>query len=136
MNATVQRIEGVTTLVQQRTPPLPQKFDALLAAMFSVRVKVDIKPTGAARQCEQSRVHRFTTIREGRHFGSDRVLRDLRVEMCQDCAAVCVRDISYDPYGLALAREEGLPVGRRGPARRNEVLGWYSGARRNRREYR
>lgn len=130
-----QTIEGVRTRVVDRKPPLPQKLDALLAEMahFRLHVKVDIKPSGAAAQCERLNVHRFTTIREGRHFGTDRVLRDLRVEMCRDCGAVCVRDISYDRL---LLRGEAVPVGRRGPVRRNHIIGWYSGARRNSREYR
>lgn len=126
-------IEGQRTQVVERTPPLPPRLDALLAAMFSLTVKVDITPAGAAAQCSALRVHRFAVIREGRHLGTDRVLRDLRVEMCRDCAAVCVRDISYDRLEGPLA---GLSHGRRGPRRRDHILGWYSGARRNQREYR
>jgi hypothetical protein len=125
----VATIEGQRTLVVERTPPLPRRMTDLLAQMFSLTVKRDLTPSGAARQCDLLREHRFATIREGRHVGTDRVLRDLRVEMCADCGAVCVRDITYDRFG-------GVPEGRRGPLRRNHVIGWYSGARRNRREYR
>lgn len=126
---TVQVIEGQRTLVSTRRPPLPARLPDLISAMFGVTVSEDIRPAGARAACEQLRTHRFGTLREGRHLGSDRELRDLRVQMCRDCGAVCVRDITYDRLG-------GLPVGRRGPARRDLVLGWYSGARRNRREYR
>lgn len=126
---TLQTIEGKRTLVVERTPPLPQKLDQLIDELFGVSVSADIRPTGASAACEQWRTHRFTTIREGRHLGRDRVLRDLRIQMCADCGAVCVRDVSFD-------RLSGLPIGRSGPARRDLVLGWYSGSRRGGRSYR
>ena len=135
----VETIEGRKTLVQQTASPLPQKLDGLFAEMFSLLVKVDITITGASAQCERLREHRFTTIREGRHFGRDRVLRDLRVQMCADCGAVCVRDISYDRISLYSERSrklEEVPAARRGPVRRDLILGWYSGARPNNRQYR
>lgn len=122
-------IEGVRVRVVERTPPIPRTLDLLLGAMFGVTVREDIRPLGARPACDVARTHRFGVLREGRHLGTDRVLRDLRVEMCRDCGAACVRDISYD-------RMAGLPVGRRGPNRRDLVLGWYSGARRAGREYR
>lgn len=122
-------IEGRRVVVERRTPPLPQRLDALLAEMFALTVREDIRPAGATSSCEAMRDHRLGVLRAGRHVGTDRVLRDLRVEMCRDCGAVCVRDVSYD-------RLDGLTPGRRGPVRRDHVLGWYSGARRNRREYR
>jgi hypothetical protein len=121
-------IEGKSTLVVNRTPPLPQKLDVLLGELFGVLVTKDIRPTGASSACETWRTHRFDTLRVGRHFGRDRVLRDLRLQMCLDCGAVCVRDISYD-------RISGLPTGGKGPARRDLVLGWYSGARRANRRH-
>ena len=129
MTSTPQTIEGQQTLVVERKPPLPAKLDQLLAAMFGVTVRNDVRPTGASTACETWRTHRFSVLREGRHFGPDRVIRDLRLQMCADCGAVCVRDISFD-------RISGLPTGRRGPARRDLVLGWYSGARRGQRQYR
>lgn len=121
-------IEGTPTLVVERRPPLPQGLPALLGALQLVTRREDIVPGGTSVRCEQ-REHRFGVLREGRHVGLDGVVRDLRIEMCRDCGATCVRDISYD-------RLAGLPVGRRGPQRRDMVIGWYSGARRNRREYR
>ncbi len=120
-------IEGQPTAVVERTPPLPAKLDQLIGSLFAVSLSIDITPSGAAAACEQ-RSHPFTTIREGRHFGSDRVLRDLRIQMCPHCGAVCVRDVSYDRLG-------GLPTGRGGAARRDLILGWYSGARRDGRSY-
>ncbi len=120
-------IDGQPTLVVETTPPIQKRLDELLAAMFAITKREDIRPAGAAAQCERDRTHRFGVLREGRHFGLDRELRDLRVQMCRDCGATCVRDITFD-------RLAGLPVGRRGPLRRDHILGWYSGARRNRRE--
>jgi hypothetical protein len=126
-------IEGRRVTVVDRTPPLPPKLDALFAELFGIRLSRDLRPTGATSECEVMRMHALTPIREGRHFGRDRVLRDLRVLMCSRCAAVCVRDISYD---IASVGGESVPTGRNGPNRRDEVIGWYSGARRNQRQYR
>ncbi len=123
-----QTIEGQRTLVVQRTPPLPQKLDALLASLSHVTYAQDIRPSGMAASCSL-RDHRFARFREGRHIGTDGVVRDVTLQMCADCGAVCVRDVSFD-------RLPGLPTGRRGAARRDDILGWYSGARRNQREYR
>ena len=123
-----QTIEGQRTLVVERTPPLPPRLDVLIASMFSLSVSTDITPAGASIACEQWRTHRFTTIRQGRAMCRDLMLRDLRVDMCADCGAVCVHDISFD-------RMPGLLVGGRGPARRDLILGWYSGARRGNRQY-
>jgi hypothetical protein len=120
-------IEGRPTLVVQRTPPLPQKLDGLLGSLTHVTYRDDIRPGGTARSCEL-RNHRFARFREGTHIGTDGIVRDVALRMCVDCGAVEVRDTSYD-------RLPGLPTGRKGPARRDELLGWYSGARRNQREY-
>ena len=108
-------------------PPLPQKMPALLAALTHVTYRADFTLGGMAASCEL-RTHRFARFREGRHVGIDGVVRDLRLEMCRDCGAVAVRDISYD-------RLPGLPTGQAGPNRRDYILGWYSGARRNQRTY-
>lgn len=120
-------IDGAPTTVVERQPPLPAKLDQLIARLFSVTVSTDITPSGATNACDL-RMHRFATLREGRYLGPDRLLRDLRIEMCPHCGACCVRDISYD-------RVSGLPIGRGGLRRRDLVLGWYSGARRNQRVY-
>lgn len=128
MTAHIEVIEGRKTVVTTTRPPLPQKMPDLLAHLMAVTYRADFTPAGARAACER-RLHRFQRFREGRHLGLDGLLRDLRLEMCADCGAVCVRDISVD-------RLAGLPTGRSGPARRDLVIGWYSGARRNHREYR
>jgi hypothetical protein len=120
-------IEGQRVLVVERIPPIPANLDKLLGEMTGVR-KYDVRVTGTSRSCEVLREHRFQLFREGHHVGLDGEARDLRLLMCADCTAVCVRDISYDRLG-------GLPVGGHGPARRDLVLGWYSGAHRNGRTY-
>lgn len=124
-----QVIEGQKTLVVNRRPPLQPSLDRLLAAMYRVTAREDIRPEGASIRCEAQRDHRFGVLREGTHVGLDGVVRDLRVEMCRDCGACCVRDVSFDHY-------PGLTHARRGPVRRDEILGWYTGARRRQREYR
>lgn len=125
---TRQMIEGRSTLVVNRRPPLQPSLDRLLSAIYMVTAREDIRPSGAAVQCEQLREHRFGLLRAGTHVGLDGLVRDLRVLMCRDCGACQVRDVSVD-------RLEGLPTGRQKPNRRDLVLGWYSGARRNQRQY-
>lgn len=124
----IETIEGQQTLVVPRTPPLQQKLDQLLTAMFHVTFRADIRPAGARAACTAARHHPFRPIRVGRHWGLDGELRDLRIEMCPFCGAVCVRDVSLDRF-------EDAPVGRSGPRRRNHILGWYSGKRPRGREY-
>lgn len=123
----VETIEGQRTLVVPRQPPLPKKLDVLLRTMRVDRMN-RFEPSGASSLCA-ARMHPFKNYVEGRHVGMDGVARDLRLQMCPHCGAVCVRDISFD--GIP-----GLAVGGRGPARRDHVIGWYSGARPNSREYR
>lgn len=120
-------IEGQRTLVIERRPPLPQKLDVLLGSLVTTYA-VDIRPGGARAACE-ARQHRFFLFRRGRHLGTDAVVRDLSLEMCADCGAVAVHDIGLD-------RLPGLPTGRQAVRRRDRIIGWYSGARRNHREYR
>lgn len=120
-------IEGHRVLVVDRRPPLPQTLAALLAGMrVTFRTTTPIRGTRPACQSEQD--HRLHPFVEGRHVGTDAVARDLRLLMCADCESVCVRDISLD----TLSR---LPTGRLSPRRRDHVIGWYSGARRNQRTY-
>jgi hypothetical protein len=118
-------IEGRRVAVFDRRPPLPPRLDVLLTAP-EMRV-FPVKITGWRSQCSEQE-HRLYPVAEGPYQCHDGQRRDLRVLMCADCESVCVRDVSLDM----------LPVraGRRGFARRDRVMGWYSGSRRNRREYR
>jgi hypothetical protein len=72
--------------------------------------------------------HRMTPWLEGVHAGSDGIVRDLRLLACPDCGAVCVRDVSIDSL-------PGARPGRMAPRRRDNVVGWYSGARARGRTY-
>ena len=121
-------IEGQRTFVSEPTRPIHQKLDAFLGAMTLVTYRDDFALGGASTACVVQRTHRWKRFREGRHMGLDGVVRDVRLLMCEDCGAVEVHDISFDVADGA--------VGRRGPARKNHVIGWYSGARRSGRQYR
>lgn len=121
-------MEGQSVLIVERTPPIPKSLDLLISSMLVVE-RSDIRPKGATVACEQLREHRFALLRRGRHVGLDGVVRDLRIDMCLDCGAAKVLDVSRDTL-------PGLRVGARGAARREVVLGWYTGKRRGAREYR
>jgi hypothetical protein len=152
-------IHGQRVLVVPRQAGLPQKLDKLLEAMdhFGFAYRDDFVPRGTRPACEQLNEHRFRTFREGRWWNpvAFRVSGDhplafrmieaglllLRLEMCQDCGAVCVRDVSPEPEaGATPVRLKNLLTGawRTAPSvgRRNVVIGWYSGKRRAGREYR
>lgn len=122
-------IEGRRVRVEERTPPLPQRLDQLLDAMYGVTHREDIRPTGATTACTRDNDHPFRPLQIGRYLGPDRVLRDLRVEMCPHCGACAVRDVTRD-------RIAGLPTGRLPLGRRDHLLGWYTGARPRQRQYR
>lgn len=129
----IETIEGRRTVVQPVGSGLPGKMSDLLASLLSVTYSADVALGGASVRCEQLREHRLTRFREGRWFARDGVRRgemlDLSLRMCRDCGAVQVRDVSYDRLP-GQARPAAGP-----PKRRDEVIGWYSGARRGRREY-
>lgn len=127
----LEMIEGQKTLVVDRRPPLQPSLDRLLAAIYMVTQREDIRPAGARLECEVERTHRMAVLREGRHVGLDGLVRDLRVEMCRDCGACCVRDISFQTS----VGGERVPRGRKPPQRGDIVIGWYSGARRRQREF-
>jgi len=160
----MQTIEGQPTLVVRSENGLPMKLDALLSQMepFGFAYREDFTPGGARIACTVLRDHRMKLIREGRWLarfglrinaglpqaGSDvptvRVIPpgvlELRLEMCQDCGAVVVRDVSMEQWsGGRPARLYNQQTGetRLAPAvmRRNVVIGWYSGKRAAGREY-
>jgi hypothetical protein len=118
-------IEGRRVLVVERRPPLPPTLEGLRRSM-AVSWSTTITRQGARTECVSDQDHRLFPIITGRHVGLDGVVRDLRLSMCQDCEAVEVRDVSYDRLPTAT---------RQFPRRRDHVIGWYSGARRNQRTY-
>lgn len=128
-------IAGRQVEVQTIDWGLPSKMDALLAALFGVTHREDIVLRGTSAACEVWRTHRFQLFRAGRYYPVSGVMRgqvlDLRLNMCADCGAVEVRDISYDRSFDG----EPVPLGRGSPARRDRIIGHYSGKRRAGREY-
>lgn len=120
-------IEGQRVLVMERRPPLPQNLASLLALM-TITFRAPIRITGWRPECS-AQDHRLALWIDGRYLGPDGVRRELRLMQCADCEGVQVRDITLD-------RLPRLRAGGRGPARRDHILGWYSGARRGQRQYR
>lgn len=128
----VTMIEGRRTLVIERTPPLPRRLDALLAGLRVYPLRI----TGWRSACSEQE-HRLVLFAEGSYPCPDGIRRDLRLRMCRDCESVEVRDVSFDDPADHDPRGRGVAFTVRRPLRRiNQVIGWYSGARRNQRQYR
>lgn len=122
----VTTIEGRKVLVVERRPPLPPTLDRLLSTM-AITMRVPMRINGWRSACADDQ-HRLLVWIEGTYTGPDAVRRTLQLSQCADCAGVCVRDVSLDrlpglPHVTPLMKKSG-------------VLGWYSGARQNEREYR
>lgn len=129
-------IDGRPVLEFTRQPPLPSTLHGLLGQL-RVTFRADVRPTGARASCEVPEVvggvprdHRLVRFREGRHVGLDGVVRDLRLFMCADCEAVDVRDVSWEEVWHTVRGRARLL-----PRRRDDHMGWYTGARRNQRVY-
>ena len=138
-------VEGRSVLVIERKPPIAPTLDLLLNGgrdssqrpwtAMRVTIRSPLRITGhPSASCLSSSNgsatddHNLRRWIEGFHTGSDNVVRYLSLQACTDCGAVCVRDRSFDTL-------EGLSPGRRPLRRRDHVIGWYSGARRNSRVY-
>jgi len=116
-------IEGRPTLIVERRPPLPPRLGDLLARLRVYPVRI----SGWRSTCSEQD-HRLVPLADGSYLCLDGIRRDLRVLICADCEAACVRDVTVDVLA-------GLRLGRRAPRRRDHVIGWYSGARRFQRTY-
>lgn len=116
-------IEGRPTLITERRPPLPPRLGDLLARLRVYPLRI----AGWRSECSQQD-HRLVPLADGSYLCSDGIRRELRVLICADCEAACVRDVTVDSL-------PGLRPGRHAPRRRDHVIGWYSGARRNQRTY-
>lgn len=155
----LQIIEGQRVLVVESQSALPKSLATLLSEMapFGFSERYDFTLAGARPACEVLRVHRWQTFRVGHwpnprpfqvvigHGGETETIprgtRNLRLEMCADCGAVMVRDISTHGWlGAKPSRLVNTQTGaeRIAPAvgQRDLVIGWYSGKRRAGREYR
>lgn len=132
-------VEGRPVIVRERPRPIPPSLDLLLNGgrgpapeyrlwpALRVSARWPLKLGGAAAACA-THDHRIEPWLEGFHIGSDNVARTLRLEACQDCGAVCVRDVTIQQ--LPTATRPGRPA-RRGSG----IIGWYTGARPRQRAY-
>lgn len=115
--------DGVTAQAIERIPtsPLPRRLDLLLGSMLVTR-RLPLKVIGARQACTDAE-HVFSLWMQGvfSHL-------ELRLARCSFCGVVEVRDVSLDLM-------PGVSVGRGGPKRRSDVLGWYSGRRSAARTY-
>lgn len=131
-------IEGRRVRVIERNPPIAPTLELMLEGgrgpdgryWPALRVITRGRPlalAGATADCLRED-HRMTGWVEGFASCSDGITRHLRLVVCADCGAVCVRDITIDSL-------PGLPSGRLAPRRRDDILGWYTGARPRQRTY-
>ena len=162
LGARTQQIEGRSTLVVDNQSTLPRSLATLLSEMapFGFAERQDFTLAGTRTACEVLRVHRWRTFRKG-HWSNRRAFslvigqdadgtlktqtvpagtRQLRLDMCADCGAVAVHDIT--PSGWAGAKPVRIVnrltgVERVAPAvgQPDLVIGWYSGKRRAGREF-
>lgn len=107
--------DGVRAVRVEAPSPLPASLDQLLARLL-VTDKQPLVDVGTRRECTDEQ-HDYRPWLAGVYAGLE-----LRLWRCSFCGTVEVRDMSLDLL-------PGIAAGRGGPRRRNEVLGWYSGAR-------
>jgi hypothetical protein len=138
-------IDGRRVAVFERTPPLPPTLVLLLNGgrdpagrvwqALRVSMRRPLTLAGARSAC-LSEDHRMVPWLDGFHVGSDTVTRSIHLDACADCGSVRVNDTSFDTLDrIDPGRGEARPAGRP-PLRKNHVIGWYTGARPNGREYR
>ena len=125
-------IDGRTVAVFERRRPIPDRLELLLEGgegwrPLRVIHRLPLRLGGAALSCATDD-HSMSPWVEGFHTGSDSIVRHLRLLACVDCGAVCVRDISFDEL-------RGARPSRLRPRRRDNVIGWYTGARPRQRIY-
>jgi hypothetical protein len=138
-------ISGVKAMIIERTPPIAPTLELMLNGgrdasqrlwkpmRVAIRnpLRIASSPTAACVASSNGSVndaHNLSTWLSGFVDCSDGVARYIVLQACTDCGAVCVRDRSFDSL-------DDLPSGRRPLRRRDHVIGWYSGARRNSRVY-
>jgi hypothetical protein len=138
-------IDGVTALVIERTPPIAPTLALMLGGGRDTRqrlwkpirvvIRYPLRISGspaagciASSHGSVSDDHRLSDWLGGFVDCSDGVTRYIVLQACVDCGAVCARDRSIDSL-------DGLPTGRRPLRRRDHVIGWYTGSRRNSRVY-
>lgn len=120
-------IDGQKVIVLEARPPVPATLDRLIAEM-EITFRAPVRATGWRTECGREE-HRLANWIAGFHLGHDGQRRDLRLQMCLDCESVFVWDVSFDSL-------PGLPRSRLAARRKRHLICWYSGARRNQRQYR
>lgn len=144
---------------------LPPTLERLIAEMTPLGFveSRDLTLAGTRTACDVLREHRWVVIREGRWLnrrpfetlvGYDNGPRGLvprgkvvpagvlgvRIFMCADCGAARIHDVTWEPGDVGPSRRLDHRTGVvrivSGRTRRDQVIGWYTGARRNGREYR
>lgn len=138
-------IEGVRAMIIERTPPIAPTLDLMinggrdaskrlwkpLRVVIRDPLRIAGNPSASCVASSHGSVnddHNLSNWLAGFADCADGKVRYLVLQACTDCGAVCVRDRSFDSL-------DGLPNGRRPLRRRDHVIGWYSGARRNNRVY-
>lgn len=138
-------IDGVRAMVIDRTPPIAptlalmlnggrdekQRLWKPLRVVIRDPLRIAGSPTAACLASSNGSVndnHNLSNWLAGFADCSDGATRYLVLQACTDCGAVCIRDRSFDSL-------DGLSTGRRPLRRRDHVIGWYTGARRNSRVY-
>lgn len=121
MSEQVVWIDGKPARVVEPRRVLPQHLDDLLRALRG-STRRDVFVRGASRDCADGE-HAL-----GRWLTGLYGMRELELSMCTNCGTVEVRDVSISVI-------PGAPLGTSPLRRRNELLGWYSGVRRNGRTY-
>lgn len=138
-------IDGIRAMVVERTPPIAPTLELMLNGGRDARrrlwapirvverktLRISGGPSASCVTASHGSVnvnHRLSNWIAGFVDCSDGVTRYVVLQACVDCGAVCVRDRSFDSL-------DGLPHGRRPLRRRDHVIGWYTGARRDGRVY-
>lgn len=115
------RVDGEPVQVLERATNLPPRLDALLSEA-KIFASTPVRVVGNRADCVAAE-HEWRKWLEGYYRGMEVQLR-----RCLFCGSVEVRDVSFDLL-------PGVAVGKTGPRRRSDVLGWYSGKRPAGREY-
>jgi hypothetical protein len=133
----LETIEGRAVRVFERRRPIAPTLslmleggrgpDGYLWSPLRVIRRMPLRLGGPRSAC-LAEDHRMADWLEGFHLASTGQTYQLRLVACQDCGAVCIRDVSVDVL-------PGLSSGRLPPRRRDHIIGWYSGARPSQRQY-
>lgn len=115
------RVGGEPVQVLERVTDLPPRLDAFLE-QATILSTTRLRILGNRQDCVDAE-HDWHHWLRGVWRGAE-----IECRRCVFCASVEVRDVSFDVL-------PGVAVGRQGPRRKSDVLGWYSGNRPAGRQY-